>query len=280
MVNGLNDYFGRGVDQISFADGTTWTRSDLRSTLLDSSASDEVLVGFSGSDIFRYERGDGNDTIVEGTNSGSADELMLEGINPGDVTLDRDGADVTLLISESSPGAGDGGSVTLQDSLDEYFSRGVERISFADGTVWTGADLRTMLLSQASTAGADVIVGFNTSDTLDGGAGDDLLDGGSGNDTYLYQRGDGHDVIGEGSNSGNTDQLILSGIAPADISLKGSGNDLTMHIAESAPGAGDGGSILLQDNLNLSFGRGVDQFVFDDGTVWSDPAMPAGRRRR
>ena len=54
-----------------------------------------------------------------------------------------------------------------------------------------------MLLAQASTSGNDTIIGFNTADVLQGGAGNDTLNGGQGDDTYIYARGDGNDVITE-----------------------------------------------------------------------------------
>jgi Ca2+-binding RTX toxin-like protein len=61
--------------------------------------------------------------------------------------------------------------VLLKNELDDYYSRGVEKVVFADGTAWTQNDLRVKLLAQAATAGNDVINGFNTDDTIRGGAG-------------------------------------------------------------------------------------------------------------
>jgi hypothetical protein len=68
---------------------------------------------------------------------------------------------------------------------------------FADGTVWTRADLRVKLLAQASTSGNDTITGFNVADIIRGGAGNDTINGAGGTDTYLYARGDGNDTITE-----------------------------------------------------------------------------------
>jgi hypothetical protein len=61
---------------------------------------------------------------------------------------------------ESAPGAGDGGSILLKDELEWWFNRGVERIAFDDGTVWTPDDLRPMVLAQASASNAATIIGF------------------------------------------------------------------------------------------------------------------------
>jgi len=249
IKNTLNDYYSQGVERIVFPDGTTWTRADLRDMLLTSTASDETFTGFSGNDTFRYDRGDGHDTIIEGTNSGSNDQLLLTGIAVSDVTLARSGNDLTLIIAESAPEAGDGGSILIRNTLNDYYSQGVERIVFPDGTTWTRAQLRDMLLT--STAANDILNGF------------------SGNDTFRYTRGDGHDTIVEGTNSGSNDQLVLTGIAVSEVTLVRSGNDLTLVIAESAPGAGDNGSILMKDTLRDYYSQGVEKIVFPDGTIWT-----------
>ena len=130
-----------------------------------------------------------------------------------------------------------------------------------------------MLLAQASTSGNDTIIGFNTADVLQGGAGDDVLEGAGGDDTHIYARGDGNDVITEAG--GVLDKLVLHGIAPGDVSLVRNGNHVTLVIAESAAGAGDGGSIQLKDQLDWFYERGFEQIVFDNGTIWS-PDRSAG----
>ena len=97
--------------------------------------------------------------------------------------------DVTLVIAESAAGAGDGGSIQLKEQLDWLYDRGIEQVVFDDGTVWSAADLRVMLLAQASTSGNDTIIGFNTADVLQGGAGNDTLNGWSGQrHLHLYPR--------------------------------------------------------------------------------------------
>ncbi|WP_141502459.1 calcium-binding protein, partial [Rhizobium sp. J15] len=132
---------------------------------------DDVLIGAAGNDTYVYARGDGFDTITEGPDAGNADRLVFTDINPGSVTLVRNGNDVTLVIAESAPGAGDGGSVLLKDTLDDYYGRGTDSIVFADGTTWDRNYLRTALLAQASTSGNDTIIGFNVADVINAGDG-------------------------------------------------------------------------------------------------------------
>ncbi|WP_322414106.1 calcium-binding protein [Mesorhizobium huakuii] len=264
-----DDFYNSGIEKIVFADGTIWTRAQLRDMLLTSTSADETFVGFSGNDTYRYARGDGHDTISESRNGGNADQLLLTDINPSAVTLVRNGNDVTVVIAESAPGAGDGGWIVLKNSLDENYGQGVDKVVFADGTVWTPADIRVMLLDQASTSGNDTIAGFNTADTIRGAAGNDTLNGAGGDDIYLYARGEGNDTIFEGVNGGGNDRLVFSDINPSSVSLVRNGNDVTVVIAESTPGAGDGASIVLKDSLDENYGQGVDKIVFADGTIWT-----------
>jgi len=288
-----NDFFNIGVEQIKFDDGTIWTQSDLRLKILaqSSTAGNDTIIGFNTNDVIRggagddiinggagddtylYARGDGHDVIVEDPagNFSTFDTLVLEGINPSDVTLVRNGNDLTLVISESAPGAGNGGSVLLKDEINDFFSRGVEQIKFADGTVWTQASIRTMLISTAGTPGDDVITGTSSSDIIAGGRGDDILDGGAGDDIYIYNRGDGNDVITDGpaGNFSAFDTLSLNGIDPSEVRFVRDGNHLKLLIAESSPGAGDAGSILLKDELNDFYSQGIEQVTFSNGTVWT-----------
>ncbi|MGJ5182003.1 calcium-binding protein, partial [Bradyrhizobium oligotrophicum] len=287
-----------GLEQIQFADGTIWGVEDiLESTWTHGTSGDDTINGTSGNDViagmrgndilsggagddtYVYARGDGNDTIIDGPagNNSTIDTLRLQGIDPSAISFIRNGTDLTLVIAESAPGAGDGGSILIKQTLDDFFSQGIEKVVFDNGALWTQNDLRLKVLAQYSTAGNDVIDGYNTNDVITGGRGDDVMSGGAGDDTYVYNRGDGNDTIVEGT-SGNFstyDTLRLQGIRPSDIGFVRNGNDLTLVIAESAAGAGDGGSILIKQTLDDWFSQGVEQVVFDDGTVWKQADLRA-----
>ena len=68
--------------------------------------------------------------------------------------------------------------------------------------------------------GSDTLFGDEGADILTGGQGDDALDGGDGDDTYVFNLGDGHDVITDTSSldAGNT-ILFGSGISLANLTL-------------------------------------------------------------
>ena len=217
-----------------------------------------------------YARGDGNDTITEWQWNGDNDKLVFNNINAGDVALSYSGTDLTITIPESNAGADDAGFVKLIGTLGGTYGQGVESIVFADGTSWDAATINAKAIASAQTAGDDTITGFwGSNDVLTGGRGNDTMYGLGGNDTYVYSRGDGNDTITEQSWAGDSDKLILTNINAGDVVASYSGTDFTIAIGESAPGAGDAGSIKLVGSIGSSYGQGVDTIVFADGTTWA-----------
>lgn len=309
-----------GVENIVFADGTVWAHADLanmhfasvstagndditgfmHADVIDAGAGndtvfgvngqdtitgglgDDFLEGDYGSDTYIYNLGDGNDTILEGYNRGSADRLELgAGILASEVTVTgsaQDSADVVLTFS-------DGATVVLDEQFRSLYQHGVEEIVFADGTVWDHQILADFVLGAASTDGDDVLNGTmggdflsgglgndtiyasNGVDTIIGGLGDDYLEGGYGSDVYFYDLGDGADTIYEMVNQGGGDRIEFgAGILASEITFTRTGadtDDITLHFV-------DGGSIFLNEQFNYSAQIGVEQFVFADGTVWTD----------
>ena len=285
----LDDYYARGIEQVTFDDGSFWTANDLRMRVLTtaSTSAADTITGFNtadilrggtgndtingkvGNDTYHYARGDGADTVTEDANGGTSDRIILEGVGQSEIQLVRNGLDLTLMVAESAAGAGDGGSILLKSQLDDYYSRGIEQVTFDDGSFWTANDLRTRVLAMESTSAADTITGFNTADIIRGGTGNDTINGKAGNDTYHYASGDGADTVTEETSGGTSDRIVLEGISQSDVQIVRNGLDLTLVVAESAAGAGDGGSILLKNQLDDYYARGVDQVTFDDGSLWT-----------
>ncbi|MDJ0511972.1 MAG: calcium-binding protein [Methyloceanibacter sp.] len=297
LAGGLDNIYDRGLERVVFDDGTVWIHADVRAQFfadaatsgddtivgfdtddtIEGGAGDDTLSGENGDDTYVYVRGDGHDTIDESNiRGGKADTLALRGIAVASVSFSRDGDDVILTVAESAPGAGDGGSVRLSDGLGNLYDRGIERVVFDDGTVWTHADIRAHYFADAATSGDDSIVGFDTDDTIEGSLGDDTLTGEDGDDTYVYTRGDGHDTIDESNiRGGKSDTLVLRQIDVASVSFSRDGDDVILNFAESAPGAGDGGSVRLKDSLHDYHDTGIENVAFDDGTVWTRADMRA-----
>ncbi|MCV6577008.1 MAG: AHH domain-containing protein, partial [Cohaesibacter sp.] len=288
VKHAFNDslYFYR-VEQFQFSDGTILSNADIRNEMMRRQATDghdlitgtklgdvisggkgnDIINGGSSSDTYVYARGDGDDVITEEAWSGNADKLVFSDIRPDEVVVYKRGSDLLLKINDSSAGANDAGSVRLNGSLEPGHEFGIETIEFSDGSIWTDE----VFLSKVAAAIDDNqdIVGTDGSDILQGGAGDDDLNGKDGADIYHYTLGDGNDVIfDDQSASISSDQLQLHGIDPDAVSLlSGEDESLIMRMP-------DGGSVTLIRQLYSSV-YGVEEIVFDDGTVWDRTQMVA-----
>ncbi|MDP3835690.1 MAG: calcium-binding protein, partial [Hydrogenophaga sp.] len=133
--------------------------------------------------------------------------------------------------------------------------------------------------------GSDTLIAGGNYATLAGGAGDDVLrtsspgnikytsfNGGAGNDTltgsyfadtYIFNRGDGTDVISDNglhsTSSTYSDKLIFGeGIADEDVWLSRSGNDLRVQLL------GDGGQVEIK-NWYASTSYRIEELRLSDG---------------
>ena len=290
-----------GIEQIVFSDGTIWDPALIAGMVFGSSFTDgddtiigtvndddligglgnDYLEGGIGDDSYYYTLGDGVDTIYDGYNSGLGDALSFgAGVLASEVTVTRAGPDVNDITLSFI----DGGSITIDDQFQGGFHWGLESFLFADGTVWERTDVSSRYLASVSTAGADVIDGFNSEndvidagagndtvngyngdDSLTGGLGDDYLEGGFGNDSFYYDLGDGADTIYDGYNNGLGDTLVLGeGVLASEVTVTRTGadvNDITLNFI-------DGGSITIDDQFQGGFHWGLESFQFADGTVW------------
>lgn len=123
--------------------------------------------------------------------------------------------------------------------------------------------------------GSDTLYGYAGNDALTGGQDSDTLYGGTGDDSYLFNLGDGQDIISDDS---GTDKLIFgAGILPSDIKAtrstsaqgtSGYGRDLILTINGT-----DKITLLNFFNTGSSWTANntykVEQFIFADGTVWT-----------
>ncbi|WP_159918430.1 calcium-binding protein [Pseudomonas sp. Irchel 3A18] len=267
--------------------------------ILDGGAGNDSLSGSRGNDTYLFYRGMGQDTINEfDSTTGNVDTIKVaSGITPGDVIVKRDRTDIVLSIK------GTNDWMKIYDYTSSNYQ--VERVEFADGTVWSVADLKRLSVVVASEAadtiygdetgeqidglggndqlygqaGNDVLIGGAGDDMLDGGAGVDTLDGGAGNDSlyggssndiYLFQRGGGQDQISDRDwTSGNIDVIKLAqGISPGDIKASRVGDNLELAII------GTSDKITVRDWF-YSTDSQIEQVQFVDGTVWDATALKA-----
>jgi len=201
---------------------------------------DDFLQGDEGNDTYVYEPGQGHDIILEVKSQGSADILKLTGRAFSDVNVSRQGSDLLIVVPQSAPEAGDGGSILIKNTLLDD-DAGVESFVFTDWT-YSKADIRSELLSKLVTSGNDVIEGFdNTADYLEGGAG---------NDTFVFKPNFGWDTIGDFvAGAGTEDVIEFQGGIFADFeavlaAASQVGNDTVINV--------DGTHGITVANVNLS----------------------------
>lgn len=237
----------------------------------------DLLFGGSGDDVYRFARGDGYDTITE---VGGVDTVLLGAdIAAADVTVRRNGTILVLQVGASDEVDVDG----FFRSIDSE----IESVTFADGTVWDNATLRSMTDQLNGTSGADVLNGNGASeriyglagnDQLNGFGGDDLLDGGTGNDTMAGGQGNdtyvvdsASDVVTESSGQGtdsvqssvtlglasNVENLLLTGTAPINGTGNTLANTITGNSAANTLSGGAGADTMIG-------GAGNDSYTVDN----------------
>ncbi|AVR96604.1 calcium-binding protein [Pseudoduganella armeniaca] len=115
-------------------------------------------------------------------------------------------------------------------------------------------------------SGDDTIVGQGPANEFEhvivGGAGNDSLQGSEGRETYLFNRGDGGDIVRDSGPGAQGDRIVFgAGITRADVAASREGDDLLLRIAGD-PGTGD--SIRVQQWF---YGpeRRIESVQFADG---------------
>ncbi|MDD2893761.1 MAG: VCBS domain-containing protein [Halothiobacillaceae bacterium] len=309
------------IQSLQFADGSTQLFSEFLSqkglavtgtegdeTLVGSrvnyimlgGAGNDVLDGGGGADTYVFNRGDGNDTIID-TSSNNILELG-GGITAGMILPRLDGVTGEVRLDF---GGGDSLVVGNYDASQSYLSLSIGQVKFADGTT---TQLSTLLsdagfLVEGSVSGEvlqgamsnrnemygfdgnDTLIGGQRDDQLHGDVGDDVLDsgygndiltggvgndflsGGEGDDVYVYNLGDGNDVIDDTMLRGQINTVRLG--AGADVqSIEYQGGSVTgkliLHFA-------DGGSLQINNVTanNAIVTSSIQRFELADGSVLS-----------
>lgn len=294
--NGNDRLFGQSGDDI--IDGGAGD------DLISGGAGNDLLYGGAGADTYVFGRGYGHDTILDYAENGiRRDRVRLLGLTPADiqVTVDyRDNLVLTILNTGETLSVPKNGYWWGENGVGQYvFDDGTvwsheDALRSTVAATTEGDDLihgssaGDRIIGQA---GNDTLIGQRGDDIIDGGAGDDLLIGSTdwdwikvngewrqergltpsisanGNDTYLFGRGDGQDAVIDGDSTvGNSDTLrFKEGVAPADIRLIRSGNDLILNIR------GTDDQVTLQRYFDEAWNGNngswlIEHIAFADGT--------------
>ena len=223
---------------------------------------------------------------------GSFVELTLVDVLASELSIETRAGESILHIAGRAPDGSDAGEVWL----------GRAEIPFGVA-VWLDSGLiepqaLAALASQVgATAGDDLIdvSGVNDPVAVQGLEGDDAIIGWE-EVTLVYSRGDGNDIVSLRNvpYSEPRSVLDLRGIAPEDVTVFSHSRDLLVRIAESSPGAGDGGVLRFVNGYQMERTSSpsdirpvLNQIVFDNGQSWdhaeiwsrAEPAHCLGRRR-
>jgi hypothetical protein len=287
------------IEKVVFDDGTVWDYSDLllqaeggiptapngtTARSFAGAAANSTLTGTASDDTYFWGAGDGNDTIAEGNVDpwAKADALRLTGLNASDVTfniIENGNRDLlitdkatgeTLTVSGQFASASNNGSNTWAGA-----GTGVERIVFADGTVWNPQqilDHSVYLAAPGATSLSNLGLGDGTL-AMHASPGVTTLNGLDGfADTFIWTPGDGSDTILDFDNTNNTtiDTLRLTGVAAANVGLTRAGSDLI--VTDNATGE----AITVRFEFpDVAVGNGIERIAFDDGTVWNRATINA-----
>ncbi|HPX61715.1 MAG TPA: calcium-binding protein [Deltaproteobacteria bacterium] len=266
---------------------------------MDGGAGNDFLSGYAGNDTYVFNKGGGQDIINETSYSqltsysgemyfgGGFDTLQFgEGIIANDISMARDNYNLILRVNGTSDQVTICGWGNNQGFDESIVDSRIDQVKFADGTVWSAADIWSMLDKPIvgtsgsdslyawakgnaileGMAGNDIIVGNKGNDTLIGGLGADNMYGGAGDDTYIFNLGDGQDTIIE--DGGSLDTIRFGeGITINDISFARSGYNLVLNI--------NGADQIRIQNWGERETSRIERFEFSDGTVWDGAYIQA-----
>ena len=274
-------YGGNDNDELYGQTGNDYMEGGAGNDLLSGGTGNDTLTGGSGNDLFVYS--DGKDVI---TDYATGDRISL-GANISATSLN--GSDAVLTIGKNTLTVKDAKlkELALIDSSGSEFStivgatvydnNSAAKITLAADVEFADASSRTTLTRIVGNAlantilggsgkdtiygkdgndfisggkGNDKLYGQNGNDTLWGGVGNDTLTGGKGADVFIYNSGEGKDVIADFSND---DLLQITGTFSA--TYNSSANTIAFKVGSTA------GAITLKDYTATAFKVNDDSYL-------------------
>ncbi|MBB3060167.1 calcium-binding protein [Microbulbifer rhizosphaerae] len=268
---GSDTLIGGSGDDVISAYSQPFTQN---SNTLEGGIGNDTLFGSFGNDEYRFNLGDGHDTLTERRQGEdysnvdpSSDTLVFgAGISQADLQFERHGNDLFILHSNGTD------SIRITD----WYSGGsdhfkINTIQFADGSSLALSEIEDLAVTYG-TAGDDTLLGYRSlDDRIRAGDGNDQVWGRDGNDTLYgeggddYLDGDAGDDLIEGGAGADT----LVGRAGSDTLIGGIGDDSYVYTAGSGSDLiinGDGGydGLFFLDGIDrerLSFERDGDDLL-------------------
>ncbi len=279
-------HIGGGDDYLAGDGGNDMLYGEDGNDTLSGDSGEDILYGAEGDDTYLFGRGDGKDTIIEDnfedwSRTGNDTLKFKAGVSASDLILVEEGDDLLVGLREDGKTFSELSDVirlkkwaiydeaNASDYARAYYT--VENFSFNDGSTWNMADIVAHIGSDVD----ETIFGFNTNDTLEGKKGNDLLEGHLGDDTYIFNRGDGKDVIYDYGrkgddysyyDAGNDTLKFGEGITADELIFAKSNDDVIVYIKD-----GDKKLTELEDKIVLKnwfkSNNRVENIVLSDGTA-------------
>jgi len=282
MIDKGFDIIGTSADDVLAGTATTdRITGDVGNDTIIAGRGDDLLIGGGGDDLYRFNIGDGVDTIDDLASPGEGNRIQFgEGIKLADITQRLTYRDNTLII-RVGPAGDEIHLLNFNPNEAATGTSAVQSFQFSDGTLLNYEDLvKNTFIIQGDT-GDDVLKGTNLTDrlygyegsdnlqggigndTLTGGIGNDVLEGGAGLDAYVFNLGDGVDTIRDISSPEEGNLIVFGeGITKDDIRTRIDGDKLVIEYGDN----GDAIHLLNYDYSGSNATHVVEQIEFSDGS--------------
>ena len=268
-VNNIHSIIGgAGRTTITGSDKDDTIIAGTGKTVINAAGGNDEIILNDAKALVKYSEGDGKD-LITGFNANSTLEIA------GDYYMDRNGDDVIFTVGTgriSLSGAANLETLNIKKvaNSENFNSKAITLTNFDEET-FTAADKvkiidasnRTKAVEIFGNDKANSIFGGTRRDELHGGAGNDTLWGGKGNDslwgdagadTFIYNNGDGKDVI---YGFENNDLLEITGAFTT--SYNSSKNEIAFQVGS--------GSITLKDFTATTFNVNGDRYKISGSSL-------------
>jgi trimeric autotransporter adhesin len=309
--HGGNDtIYGYGGDDLLLGEeGNDVLRGGLGADTLEGGAGNDSLEGQAGDDVYVLALGTGSDTVYEtdATSENFDTVQVAAGVLPSQVLVRRRNESWDNSLYLKIDGTSD--QLAIANWFSNAAANWIDRVEFADGTVWDVATLQAKLGEGSATGeimggnefadtmngyggndtiygygGDDVLQGGNGNDTVYGGTGADTLDGGTGNDTLVGEAGDDTYVLGLGTGldsvhesdatSGNFDTVqVAAGVLPSQVLVRRRNETWDNSLYLKIEGTDD--QLGIANWFSDAAANRIDRVTFADGTIWDVATLQA-----
>ena len=183
-----------------------------------SGTQNDTLYGDAGANIYEFNSGSGIDTVY--TTSGQ--DILKFSVSLQSLSAVINGDDIEITNTYNSD------KVILKDYMNNMVNVTIKDNSGFSTTLFEKAGMEVGEGAIEGTAGVDRLIGGAGSDTITGHADNDILNGRGGSDIYVFNKGDGNDVVINGTD-GVVDYLNFADSTKEELEYDKSGNDLVIR---------------------------------------------------